>query len=134
MDEEDQIPYMDEFAAYLTDVEGLAKKTVKRHVLNAEGFIYYMATHGYEADPDCKEEELPMDDMLLRRGIEFIGMYFSYFMPTKCFATPGTLRESGGSVKKLYKFLAYKGVVSSEECNEILDEIKYGMKIWMEEC
>ena len=56
------------------------------------------------------------------------------FMPTKCFATPGTLRESGGSVKKLYKFLAYKGVVSSEECNEILDEIKYGMKIWMEEC
>ena len=134
MGEEAQIPYMDEFAAYLTDVEGLAKKTVKRHVLNAEGFIYYMATHGYEADPDCKEEELPMDDMLLRRGIEFIGMYFSYFMPTKCFATPGTLRESGGSVKKLYKFLAYKGVVSSEECNEILDEIKYGMKIWMEEC
>ena len=134
MDEEAQIPYMDEFAAYLTDVEGLAKKTVKRHVLNAEGFIYYMATHGYEADPDCKEEELPMDDMLLRRGIEFIGMYFSYFLPTKCFATPGTLRESGGSVKKLYKFLAYKGVVSSEECNEILDEIKYGMKIWMEEC
>ena len=134
MDEEAQIPYMDEFAAYLTDVEGLAKKTVKRHVLHAEGFIYYMATHGYEADPDCKEEELPMDDMLLRRGIEFIGMYFSYFMPTKCFATPGTLRESGGSVKKLYKFLAYKGVVSREECNEILDEIKYGMKIWMEEC
>ena len=134
MDEEAQIPYMDEFAAYLTDVEGLAKKTVKRHVLNAEGFIYYMATHGYEADPDCKEEELPMDDMLLRRGIEFIGMYFSYFLPTKCFATPGTLRESGGSVKKLYKFLVYKGVVSSEECNEILDEIKYGMKIWMEEC
>ena len=134
MDEEAQIPYMDEFAAYLTDVEGLAKKTVKRHVLNAEGFIYYMATHGYEADPDCKEEELPMDDMLLRRGIEFIGMYFSYFLPTKCFATPGTLRESGGSVKKLYKFLVYKGIVSSEECNEILDEIKYGMKIWMEEC
>ena len=134
MGEEAQIPYMDEFAAYLTDVEGLAKKTVKRHVLNAEGFIYYMATHGYEADPDCKEEELPMDDMLLRRGIEFIGMYFSYFLPTKCFATPGTLRESGGSVKKLYKFLVYKGVVSSEECNEILDEIKYGMKIWMEEC
>ena len=134
MDEEAQIPYMDEFTAYLTDVEGLAKKTVKRHVLNAEGFIYYMATHGYEADPDCKEEELPMDDALLRRGDKFIGMYFSYFMPTKCFATPGTLRESGGSVKKLYKFLAYKGVVSSEECNEILDEIKYGMKIWMEEC
>lgn len=134
MDEEDKIPYMDEFAAYLTDVEGLAKKTVKRHILNAEGFIYYMATHGYEADPDCKEEELPMDDALLKRGIEFIGMYFSYFLPMKCFATPGTLRESGGSVKKLYKFLAYKGVVTDEECQEVLDDIKEGMKLWMEEC
>ena len=134
MDEEDKIPYMDEFAAYLTDVEGLAKKTVKRHILNAEGFIYYMATHGYEADSDCKEEELPMDDALLKRGIEFIGMYFSYFLPMKCFATPGTLRESGGSVKKLYKFLAYKGVVTDEECQEVLDDIKEGMKLWMEEC
>ena len=134
MDEEDQIPYMDEFAAYLTDVEGLAKKTVKRHVLNAEGFIYYMATHGYEADPDCKEEELPMDDVLLKRGTEFIGMYYSYFLPTKCFATPGTLRESGGSVKKLYKFLAAKGIVSDTVCREISEDIKFGLPLWLEDC
>ena len=134
MGEEAQIPYMDEFADYLTNTEGLAKKTVKRHVLNAEGFIYYMATHGYEADPDCKEEELPMDDALVKRGGQFIGIYFSYFLPRKCFATPGTLRESGGSVKKLYKFLAYKGIVTDEECREILDDIKEGMQLWMEEC
>lgn len=134
MDEEAKIPYVDEFADYLTNTEGLAKKTVKRHVLNAEGFIYYMATHGYEADPDCKEEELPMDDALLKRGDEFIGMYFSYFLPRKCFATPGTLRESGGSVKKLYKFLAFKGVVTAEESQEVLDDIKEGMQLWMEEC
>ena len=131
--EESQIPYMDEFADYLANVEGLAKKTVKRHVLNAEGFVFYMSTHGYEADPDCKEE-LPMDDALLKRGDQFIGMYFSYFLPRKCFATPGTLRESGGSVKKLYKFLAHKGVVTDEECQEIIDDIKQGMKLWMEEC
>ena len=131
--EESQIPYMDEFADYLANVEGLAKKTVKRHVLNAEGFVFYMSTHGYEADPDCKEE-LPMDDALLKRGDQFIGMYFSYFLPRKCFATPGTLRESGGSVKKLYKFLAHKGVVTDEECQEIIDDIKEGMKLWMEEC
>ena len=131
--EESQIPYMDEFADYLVNVEGLAKKTVKRHVLNAEGFVFYMSTHGYEADPDCKEE-LPMDDALLKRGDQFIGMYFSYFLPRKCFATPGTLRESGGSVKKLYKFLAHKGVVTDEECQEIIDDIKEGMKLWMEEC
>ena len=130
MGEEAQIPYMDEFEDYLTNTEGLAKKTVKRHVLNAEGFIYYMATRGYEADPDCKEEELPMDDTLLKRGDEFIGMYFSYFLPRKCFATPGSLRVSGGSVKKLYKFLALNGVVTDEECQEVLE----GMQLWMEEC
>lgn len=131
---ESQIPYMDEFSEYLTNVEGLAKRTIKRHVENAEGFIYYMSTHGYEADPDCKEEELPMDDALLKRGIDFVFMYFSYFLPRKCFATPGTLRECGGSVKKLYKFLAYKGVVTDEECREVLYDIKENMQLWMEEC
>ena len=87
MDEEVKVPYMDEFAEYLGEVEGLAKKTIKRHVLNAGAFVYYMSTHGYEADPECKEEELPMDDALLKRGGEFIGMYFSYFLPRKAFAT-----------------------------------------------
>lgn len=134
MDEEEKIPYMDEFADYLADVEGLAKRTIKRHVNNAEEFIYYMSTHGYEADLDCKEEELPMDDNLLKKGDEFLGMYFSYFLPRKCFATPGTLRESGGSVNKLYKFLAYKGVVTDKKYMEILDDIKDGMKFWMSEC
>ena len=134
MDDESKIPYMDEFSDFLTNTEGLAKKTVKRHLLNAENFIYYMATHGYEADPDCKEEELPMDDALLKRADQFIGMYFSYFLPRKCFSTPGTLRESGGSVKKLYKFLAYKGIVTDEECQEVIDYIKEGIQIWMEEC
>lgn len=32
MDEEPQIPYMDEFADYLTDIEGLAKRTIKRQL------------------------------------------------------------------------------------------------------
>ena len=125
---------MDEFADYLKDIDGLAAKTVKRHVINATDFIYYMSTHGYEADPDCEEDELPMDDALLKRGMEFIGMYFSYFLPRKAIAAPDSLRQSGGSVKKLYKFLAYRGIVNVEESQEILDEIKDGMPIWGESC
>ena len=128
------MPYEDEFADYLKNVDGLAVKTVKRHVANAVDFVYYMSTHGYEVDPDCDAEELPMDDSLLIRGGEFLGMYFSYFLPRKAFATPDSLRQSAGSVKKLYKFLLYKGVVTDEGCSEILDEIKEDTQFWMEEC
>lgn len=126
-------PYMDEFADYLRGVEGLAPRTVKCHVINAADFIYYMSTHGYEADPDCKEEELPMDDALLRRGDEFIGMYFSYFLPRKAFATKDDMRKSTGSVKKLYKFLADKGIVSEAFCQEIIEDIKFNLLLWLEE-
>ena len=134
MSEELKIPYMDEFAEYLEKEDGLAPRTIKRHILNAGDFIYYMSSHGYEADPYCDEEELPMDDQLLARGPQFLHMYFSYFLPRKAFATPDSLRQSGGSVKKLYKFLAAKGIVSEKICKEILDDIKYFMPEWMEEC
>ena len=131
---EPQIPYMDEFKEYLQTVDGLADRTIRRHVENAEGFIYYMSTHGYEADYNCKEEELPMDDDLLRRGMEFMGMYFSYFLPRKACVSADELRQSSGSIKKLYRFLAYKGIVSEEMCAEIIDEIKESVQYWMEEC
>lgn len=132
-DEELDIPYMDEFATYLETVGKLSKKTIRRHVLNAEEFIYYMATHGYEVDPDCKDE-LPMDAELLGRGESFLGMYYSYFLPRKCFATPNTLRQSTASVKKLYKFLAHEGVVSEEVCKDVCEVIKDEAPFWAEEC
>ena len=134
MSEKITAPSMDEFAEYLREVDGLASRTVKRHVINATDFIYYMSTHGYEADPDCKEEEIPMDDELLKRGAEFIGVYFSYFLPRKAFATKDIMRKSTGSVKKLYQFLAVKGIVSEETCQEIIEDIKFGLLLWLEDC
>ena len=132
--EELQIPYMDEFAKYLEDEDKLAKKTVKRHVLNATDFIYYMSTHGYEIDCDYEEDEIPVNENLLIRGPEYLQNYFGYFLPVKAFATAGSLRESGGSVKKLYKFLAKKGLVSEQVRDDILAEIKEGMPFWLEGC
>ena len=83
--EDDQldVPFMDEFAAYLATKARLAPKTVRRHVLNASDFVYYMSTHGYEADPDCKEDELPMDAGLLARGNDFSPPT----SPTSCHAS-----------------------------------------------
>ena len=75
-----------------------------------------------------------MNDDLLRRGGEFIGMYFSYFLPQKAFATKDDMRKSTGSVKKLYRFLAVKGIVSEALCQEIIEDIKDGLPLWLEEC
>ena len=134
MSEKITAPYMEEFADYLREIDGLAPRTIKRHMINATDFIYYMSTHGYEADPDCKEGELPMDKALLKQGGEFIGMYFSYFLPQKAFATKDDMRKSTGSVKKLYKFLAAKGIVSDTVCQEISEDIKFDLPLWLEDC
>lgn len=131
---EKHLPYMEEFATYLKDTEGLAERTVYRHVNNAEFFLSYMSTHFFIADHDCDADELPIDAALISRGPDFLFEFFGYFVPYKSVSSPAELRTIGGSVKKLYHFFEVKGLVSEETADDVISTIKSEMPDWMETC
>ena len=61
---EKHLPYMEEFAAYLRDTEGLAERTVYRHINNAEFFLSYMSTHFFIADPLDYNTAVPREQFM----------------------------------------------------------------------
>lgn len=126
------LPYMEEFAAYLRDTEGLAERTVYRHINNAEFFLSYMSTHFFIADHDCDADELPIDAALISRGPDFLYEFFGYFLPYKAVSSPAELRTIGGSVKKLYRFFGLKGLVSQEIADDVIITIKDEIPGWMD--
>ena len=112
--------FLKEFEEWLVK-QGLANKTITRHLKNASFYINIFLTH---------DEIIPMED-----GMEHATEFYSYFFIRKCmWSTPNTLSESCTSLKKFYECMCELNHVSKEKYDLFAFLIKECRKEWMEEC
>jgi hypothetical protein len=111
--------YLNEFEKSLRD-DGMAEKTIRRHMKNAEFFIdEYL----------CFYESRHMEE-----GCEEMTSYFGSFYIYKYPSTPGTIKTAAASLKKFYRAMFTNGHVSKEAYENLASDIKYDMDEWMELC
>ena len=102
---------------------GLADKTIRRHVNNAE---FYLNTY---LD---REDVLPMEEGASGyRLSNFLG----YFFIRKCmWSTPASVKSTAASLKKFYKCMLQHGKITQEQHDDVTDTIKFQMDEWQEDC
>ena len=99
---------------------GLAPKTIRNHVSNAEFFIndYLMLRSLHHID----------------QGLYELGSFFDFFIHKCMWSTPDTVGKTATSIKKFYKCMADHGKISTRDYELIADEIKDGTPEWKAEC
>ena len=97
-----------------SDIDGLAPKTIKRHLQNVDFFLNTYLLFD-EANP------LSMQD-----GVNAIDDFLGYFLEEKTYFTDSTKRSFVTSLRKFYKSMAKHGKISAEEYNEVEDALKFG--------
>lgn len=112
--------YLDEFRKSL-EADGLAPKTVARHVENVDFYINDFLL--YEMPEPAKD------------GALIIGWFLGDFFIRKCtWSTPTSIMQNAASLKKFYKYLLSEGVIDADNYSELLDTIKSEMDEWLDEC
>lgn len=110
-------------AAFEEDLEqaGLSEKTVYRHLDNAN---FYMNTYL------LREDALPMEE-----GCWKADDFFGYFFVCKClWASPTSIRSTAASLKKFYKSMLKRDMISLESYEHLTRTIKEDMDSWIESC
>lgn len=111
--------YLSEFDTWLNE-KGLAKKTIRNHVNNAELFINHYLNY-YEG--------AKMED-----GIDNIGYFFSTWFIEKCmWSSKSAIKETAASIKKFYQCMSEKGYVSDDYSKQISGYIKEEMSYFLEQ-
>ena len=98
--------------------EGLAKKTVRRHVDNTEFYINTFLLN---------EDAIPAKD-----GASHISMFLGYWFIRKAmWASPSAIRENAASLKKFYTFMHEQGHIDADELQDLKATIKEEMPEWV---
>ena len=98
--------------------QGLARKTIKRHLSNIDIFL-----NGYCAHENIKD--------IAEGAHSTYG--FSYYCTYDLGATYGTLRTAMSSVKKFYSFLLSCGLITERDFEQLKIDIKESMQEWRED-
>ncbi len=111
--------YINEFQKWLKK-KGLAPKTIKNHVGNAELYLddflnYYEVTK--------------MED-----GYGMIDSFLGDWFIRKCmWSTAYSVKTTAASIKKFYQCMAELGYIEKENYQELCETIKDNMEIWIED-
>ncbi len=113
----DNAKLLEQFDQWLSE-KGLADKTVRRHVENAEFYINTFLLN---------EDAIPA-----KEGASQISMFLGYWFIRKAmWASPSAIRESAASLKKFYTFMQEQGEVSAEALQDLKETIKEEMPEWV---
>ena len=96
------------------DLQGLATKTIKRHLQNMDFFLNTYLLFD-EANP-----------LSMQEGVNTIDDFLGYFLEEKTYFADSTKRSFVTSLRKFYKSMAIYGKISAEEYNEVEDALKFG--------
>jgi hypothetical protein len=108
---------LEQFDQWLSG-KGLAEKTVRRHVENADFYINTFL---------LSEDAIPAKD-----GASHISMFLGYWFIRKAmWASPSAIRENAGSLKKFYTFMQEQGQIDPDELQELKETIKEEMPEWV---
>lgn len=114
---EDNEELLSEFETWLQQ-KNLTRKTINKHLQNVEFYINHYLL--YEEPREASE------------GVVAIRMFLGYwFIKKTMWASKAQIKENAASLKKFYKFMHEKGLVSKELYDEMLAEIKENMPEWL---
>lgn len=110
--------YLKEFEKYLKD-QNLSDKTINNHLNNMQFYLDEYLNY-YEPTP-------------MEEGIYDAGLYLSDWFIRKClWSSKNSIKETAASIKKFYKCMAELGHVDKKEYEELADEIKENMPVYLE--
>lgn len=105
-------------ASYLhlfeSDLQGLAPKTIKRHLQNVDFFLNTYLVFD-ESNPLTMEE-----------GITAIDDFLGYFLEFKTFFTDSTKHSFVTSLRKFYKSMAAHGKITQEQYEDVVESLRDG--------
>ena len=97
-----------------SDIDGLAPKTIKRHLQNVDFFLNTYLLFD-EANP------LSMQD-----GVNAIDDFLGYFLEEKTYFTDSTKRSFVTSLRKFYKSMAKHGKITPEQYEDVVESLQDG--------
>lgn len=98
---------------------GLKEKTINKHYQNVDVFLDYFLLY-YEANTAAE-------------GIDMIGDYLSDFFIRKCmWSSPAQTKQTIASFKKFYAYMETIGKVTTEELQDMHEEIKELSGYWID--
>lgn len=108
---------LDEFANWLQQ-SGLSSKTIKKHVENVDFYINEFLLYEDAVEP--------------QDGVLDVGMFLGYWFIRKAmWASKSSIKGNAASLKKFYKFLHERGMVSKEDLDLLKELIKEEMPDWL---
>ena len=96
------------------DLDGLAPKTIKRHLQNVDFFLNTYLLFD-EANP------LSMQD-----GVNAIDDFLGYFLEEKTYFADSTKRSFVASLRKFYKSMVAHGKITSEQYEDVVESLQDG--------
>jgi len=113
----DNVRLLEQFDQWLSG-KGLAEKTVRRHVENAESYINDFLLY---------EDAIPA-----KEGASRISMFLGYWFIRKAmWASPSAIRENATSLKKFYTYMQEQGKISAEALQDLKETIKEETPEWV---
>lgn len=97
-----------------SDLQGLAPKTIKRHLQNVDFFLNTYLLFD-EAHP------LSMQD-----GVNSIDDFLCYFLEFKTYFTDSTKRSFVTSLRKFYKSMLEHGKITPEQYEDVVESLQDG--------
>ena len=114
---EDNERYLASFETSLVS-SGLSRKTVNKHLSNVEFYLNDYLNY--------------RDAATMQEGVHRVGGFLGDWFIRKCmWASKTSIRENAASLKKFYKIMAYKGLVSMDDYRALSDEVKQDMPEWL---
>jgi site-specific recombinase XerD len=113
----DNAKLLEQFDQWLSG-KGLAQKTVRRHVENADFYINTFLLY---------EDAIPA-----KEGASHISMFLGYWFIRKAmWASPSAIRENAASLKKFYTFMQEQGQIDADKLQDLKETIKEEMPDWV---
>lgn len=114
--------YLEEFREDLLNV-GLKENTINKHFWNVD---FYINTYLLREEPR---------EMVTGTRSSYLDGFLGFFFIRKCaWSTPRTIKSNAASIKKFYKSMFQRGHINESNYNELMEEIKDNIDIWIEDC
>ncbi|MFP4345610.1 MAG: recombinase [Anaerolineales bacterium] len=109
---------LEDFAAWL-QASGLSSKTIQKHTENIDFYINEFLLYEDTVEP--------------QEGADSVDYFLGYWFVKKAmWASEASIRSNAASLKKFYKFLHERGMVSKEDLDSLTETIKEEMPEWLE--
>lgn len=96
------------------DLQGLATKTIKRHLQNMDFFLNTYLLFD-EANP-----------LSMQEGVNTIDDFLGYFLEEKTYFADSTKRSFVTSLRKFYKSMAKYGKITPEQYEDVVESLQDG--------